>query len=688
MEQRDAGGAGAPEPLPRVQVLLPRAGKALFDYALPSGYAVTRGQLVQVPLGRRSCVGVVWAHAADPEVPDEMVKPLAGVWSDWPPLPETLLAQVEFVSEYYQVALGEVLACALPPTLRRRKRVAKRAGGSTEIAATSASAAMAAGGLAPALSAAQQAALTAIHGGPRGFDPVLLFGVTGSGKTELFLRLIAETIAQGRQALVLVPEIGLIAQWQERLRARFTQARHIVLHSQLSDSARAEGFACALAGRADIVLGTRLAVFAPLTRLGLIVVDEEHDPSYKQFEGVPYSARDVALWRAQREGVRIVLGSATPSLELWARAEVGRLRRVALSERASGAPLPEVRLVPPPREAGAEGLHETVWQALAATIARGEQALVFLNRRGYAPTVRCPACGWAHMCPRCSVPLVFHRVDGRMRCHHCGYQALPAPGCPACGNVALEGVGRGTQRLEEALARRFAPLAPLRIDRDAVPTEAEWSALRDAIAAGEVPLLVGTQMLAKGHDFPALTTVVVVNADAGLFAAEVRAQERLMQQLMQVAGRAGRADRPGTVWIQTEHPEHPLFAALRAHDYAAFAQRELAQRRALRLPPFVHQALLRADAPKLETALAFLEAAAAAADQLIANNGWQEVLRRYDAVPMRLVRLARRERAQLLVETRDRQVRRAFLRAWRVWLEAQSRRGGLRWRLEVDPQEV
>ena len=362
----------------------------------------------------------------------------------------------------------------------------------------------------------------------------------------------------------------------------------------------------AMRGEIDVVLGTRLAVFAPFVRLGLVVVDEEHDPSYKQFEGVPYSARDLAVWRARRWNVPIVLGSATPSLESWASCEAGRYRRVALSARASGQPLPTIELIDTAQTPAEEGVSAPLAQAIEATLARGEQALVFLNRRGYAPVVRCGHCGWVSRCPNCSVNLVFHRDDGRMHCHHCGYRETPPRACPECGALDLQPVGRGTQRLEERLQALFPQARIARIDRDAVRTLAQWETLLEEVRAGRYDLLVGTQMMAKGHDFPSLTLVGVIGADAGLYAAEVRATERMFQQLIQVAGRAGRAGAPGRVLVQTEFPQHPLFRELAAHDYAAFAARTLAERRALRLPPFAFQALLRADDEALEPALAFL----------------------------------------------------------------------------------
>ncbi len=659
----------------RVQVLLPFPGEGLFDYRVSE--SVVPGQIVRVPFGRGAKLGIVWSLEADPSVPDERIKAVEAVWEGLPPLVSADRELLEFTAHYYLAPLGEVVAAMLPPALRRRKREPRTAKPDTGGSAMTV-------GLLPELTPGQRAALEAV---PReGFSVTLLHGITGSGKTEVYLRLIADCLARGRQALLLVPEIGLTPQLTERVRARFSSARIVCLHSDAPAGERSAAFVAALRGEVDIVLGTRLAVFAPFVRLGLVVVDEEHDPSYKQFEGVPYSARDLAVWRARRWNVPIVLGSATPSLESWAACEAGRYRRVALSARASGQPLPTIELIDTTQTSAEEGVSEPLARAIEETLGRGEQALVFLNRRGYAPVVRCGHCGWVSRCPNCSVNLVFHRDDGRMHCHHCGHREAPPRACPECGALDLRPIGRGTQRLEERLQALFPQARIARIDRDAVKTLVQWETLLEEVRAGQYDLLVGTQMMAKGHDFPSLTLVGVIGADAGLYAAEVRATERMFQQLMQVAGRAGRAGAPGRVLIQTEFSQHPLFRELAAHDYAAFAARTLAERRALRLPPFAFQALLRADDETLEPALAFLEEARSAARSLAASEAWP--IRVFDPVPMRLVRLARRERAQLLVEGDHRPALHAFLERWAGALRELPHPRSLRWRLEVDPLET
>ena len=432
------------------------------------------------------------------------------------------------------------------------------------------------------------------------------------------------------------------------------------------------------------MLGTRLSVFTPLPELGLIVVDEEHDSSYKQQEGIRYSARDLAVVRARQAGVPLVLGSATPSLESWANADSGRYTRLLLAQRAvSAAELPAVRIVDVSREKLVDGLSAQMLAALEACLARGEQALVFLNRRGYAPVLACPACGWVAPCRRCTANLVVHLADRRLRCHHCGLEEPIPRRCPTCGNQDIHAFGRGTQRLEETLAARFPAARILRADRDAAKSRHQWEALAARIHAGEADIVVGTQMLAKGHDFPRLTLVCVVGADAALFAADWRAPERLFAQLMQVAGRAGRAELPGEVLVQTQHPNHPLYAALVDHDFAAFAASQLAEREQAGFPPYAYQAVLRAEGPQMAEAIAFLATAAA----------WPEAAAHravsvYDPVPMKLARLASRERGQLMVESPSRPALQAFLTAWRPWLAKIKAKATLRWHLEVDPLDL
>jgi len=632
--------------------------------------------------------------AAGSDQPAEKLKAAAPV-DQLPVLPAEWLDLCTFCARYYHHPLGQVMAFALPPLLRAGKapRVPKAKAGAVPPAPTF-----------PVPTAAQAAAIAAIVG-TESFRPFLLHGVTGSGKTEVYLRAIDAVLAQGKQALMLVPEIALTPQLEERVRSRFPAASIVAAHSGVAAAARTRAFLAALEGTADIVLGTRLAVFMPLPRLGLIVVDEEHDASFKQQEGLRYSARDVAIYRARQRDIPIVLGSATPSLESWQHAQSGRYTKLDLPERAvAAAELPAVVIVDTRKEKLQDGLSAELIAAIDARLQRGEQSLIFLNRRGYAPVLACPACGWISHCRRCAANLVLHLAERRLRCHHCGFETTIPHACPVCGNLDLQAFGRGTQRLEERLTQLFPAARIRRIDRDSADSPKKWQALLAAIHAGEADILVGTQMLAKGHDFPMLTLVGAVGGDAALFAADFRAPERLFAQLMQVGGRSGRHDLPGEVLIQTEYPDHPLYRALIDHDYAAFAGEQLAERETAGFPPFAFQAMLRAEATELQQALDFLRNAVASAPTLgpptpspalaggetscavPATRTFPEVLL-YDPVPMRLARLKNRERAQLLVESRSRPALQNFLTAWMTALYACKVPRDLRWHIDVDPLE-
>ena len=652
-----------------------------FDYLVPADIVLTAGDIgrrVLVPFGKKSRIGILVDLPGESEIAAAQLKPLEALLAELPALPADWFRLCEFCADYYHAPTGMVMLSTLPAGLRRidppQARKMRRAAKPPPACA------------APQLTAEQQNALAAIDSGS-GFQAWLLHGVTGSGKTEVYLRLIERSLAAGRQALLLVPEINLTPQLESRVAARFPQAQLTSLHSELSEAARVRNWKAAFDGSARIVLGTRLAVFTPMPELGLIVVDEEHDPSFKQQDGMRYSARDVAVFRARERGIPIVLGSATPSLESWANAcdprTPARYSLLTLRERAvSAARLPAVRRIDTRLEKLQDGFSEALLTAIGQRLVRGEQSLVFLNRRGYAPVLACPACGWVSHCRRCAANLVLHLADSRLRCHHCGLETRVPKACPTCGNQDILPFGRGTQRLEEVLAARFPQARILRVDRDSAKSRKQWEALVERIYAGEADILVGTQMLAKGHDFPKLTLVGALGADAALFAADWRAPERLFAQLMQVAGRAGRAELPGEVLIQTQFPEHPLFAALVRHDYPAFADSQLAERAQAGFPPYTYQAMLRAEAPKMADALAFLTAArdwpqAAAHEEVLC----------YDPVPMRLARRANFERAQLLVESPSRRALQAFLGAWLPTLLAIKAPTRLHWHLEVDPLE-
>ena len=729
--------------MPIVRVALPLPLPQVFDYLAADATAEDVGRCVKVPFGRGERNGLIVALACDADVDGGIdpgrLKTVLHIQRDVLPLPADWLELVAFVARYYHAPLGEVVALALPPGLRRadgvsaededplldigvagtealqatrrpskalallqalaqdsppwrRSVVREREGGEAVgdllrrgwlVPAAEDAQRLDATGSLPALTAEQDGALQAMLADGEGFRSWLLHGVTGSGKTEVYLRLAAHMLAQGRQVLMLVPEIALTPQLEQRVAQRFAAARVVSLHSGLADGARSRGFVQALSGHADIVLGTRLAVFTPLPRLGLILVDEEHDASYKQQEGVRYSARDLAVWRARQRDVAVVLGSATPALETWYHAHNERYALQVLSQRALAAAMPTVRCIDVRRLKLDEGLSPGLLAAIGQRLARGEQSLVFLNRRGYAPVLSCPSCGWVSRCPHCSANLVVHLVDRRLRCHHCGCDAGMPRACPSCGNQDIQPFGRGTQRVEARLAELFPQARVLRVDRDAARTRKQWEGLLATIAAGGADILVGTQIMAKGHDFPNLTLVGVIGADASLHAADFRAPERLFQQLMQVGGRAGRGSLPGEVLIQTEYPAHALFLHLARHDFDAFARMELQSRRSAGFPPFSHQAMLRADAPALDDALEFLRHA-----RRLADARATEGVRIFDPVPMRMTRLARRERAQLLIESDQRGPLQAFLADWVAQLYCQRSARELRWQLDVDPLEV
>jgi len=650
----------------------------LFDYRTPAAthenaqfdHAPQPGLRVQVPFGQSVRVGVIVEVSNTTDVPQEQIKDAIRLMPDVA-LPEEIIALCRFISFYYQAPLGQTLLAALPAGLKRLNPTRRRG------RATSAEIQPQAW---PEPNDDQNKALASIHVN-QGFKPYLLYGVTGSGKTEVYLHLIARALSAGGQSLLLVPEINLTPLIEAQLQARFPDAGVVTLHSEMGEAARETNWLQAASGEARVVLGTRLAVLTPLPRLVLIIIDEEHDLSFKQQDGARYSARDVAVWRAREGKIPIVLGSATPSLESWANARAGRYHRVDLPRRANPqARLPDVRVVDIRRETLQEGFSQVLLAKVETRLERKEQSLIFLNRRGYAPVLTCQACGWVAHCRRCSSTLVVHLTARRLRCHHCGFDGAIQSTCPDCGNQDITPMGRGTQRLEDTLVNRFPYARILRVDRDSVKSRKQWASLLDKIRAEEADILVGTQMLAKGHNFPNLTLVGVVGADSALYAADCRAVERLFAQLMQVAGRAGRADLGGEVLVQTRYPQHPLFSALAKHDYPAFATSLLQERQTAGLPPFSSQAILRAESPKLVDSMAFLEQTT----RLSAISEHPSVLV-YDPVPMQLTRLADFERGQLLLESPARAALQAFLPDWRAQIERLRLPRRLRWHIEVDP---
>lgn len=693
----------------RVALDVPLPG--LFDYR--SVQRVVPGQRVIVPFGRRELVGIVVAVTDQPEVAPEQCRDVLHVLDDLAALPPEWLKLMDFASRYYHRPLGEVMLPALPPPLRKAAAyTGKRAGGGpvarlerrlkqqrknqagSEPVTADASPEDAAAQ--PELNDEQLDAVETIAA-VQGHRVVMLRGVTGSGKTEVYLHAAQRVLQQGKQVLFLVPEINLTPQLEQVLRARFRpavgshQSTLAVLHSGLSDGERLQAWLRAFNGDARVLLGTRMAITVPLPELGLIVVDEEHDSSYKQQDGLRYSARDLAVWRGFDQSVPVVLGSATPSLESWNHALKGRYISVALTRRAREVALPVVRMVDTRRLRLEQGFSPQLLEAMETRLLSGEQVLVFINRRGYAPVLNCASCGWVSQCTRCTAYTVLHRPRvraARLQCHHCGGQAAVPRACPECGDQDLKPMGRGTQRIEEFLAERFPQSRIARIDADSTRLKGSAERLFAQVHKGEVDILVGTQMVAKGHDFSNLGLVGVLNADSMLFAQDFRAPERLFAQLMQVAGRAGRHRAGGEVMLQTDYPDQPVYRALQQHDYEGFARYALEERESLGLPPFAYQALLVAEGRDLIQALQFLETARTLPEKNAADYATREHVMLYDPVPLRVVRVANVERAQLLVESHSRPALQRFLTQWTQDLFRIGREGRVRYSLEVDPFEI
>lgn len=711
-----------------LQVALDTPLHRLFDYRLPDSLGiVSPGSLVEVPFGRTRQIGVALTQQSHSLIQTDKLREVIRVFDDRPALSPDILRLAQFCADYYHHPLGAILLATLPPRLRnatpfvaampwlvlteagcaatpaaRAKaqhalldalRVAPqaRAAVRTNKQTRHATALVTAGwaewsrlppagnapptATAPSATVEQQTALDRLLPTLGQFGVHLIHGVTGSGKTELYLRLIDVVLEQGRQALVLIPEISLTPQLEQHFRRRFPGRRIATLHSGLSEGARTENWLAA--PDADLLLGTRLSVFTPLPRLGLIVVDEEHDLSFKQQDGLRYSARDVAIARAQQCKIPVLLGSATPSLESYAQALNGRYQLIEMKQRAiSQAQLPTIELVDLKHIPLDNGLTRPALQALGETLARGEQSLVFLNRRGYAPALYCPSCAWVSPCPSCSARLVLHQSARRLKCHHCGFESRIPAECPSCGSPDLKALGQGTQRLEETLSALLPTARIRRIDRDSMRPRA-WIELGEAVHGGALDILVGTQMLAKGHDFPNMTLALILDTDGALYSPDFRATERLFAQLMQVAGRAGRADKPGRVIIQTAFPDHPLFRYLQRHDYPGYARMLLAERKQLDLPPLTRQVLLRAEASSMAAALTFLQQAARIAPE-------HPQISVFNAVPAPMARVANLERAQLLLQSSSRRALQTFVRDWQPQLDTIKPRVA-RWSLDIDP---
>jgi len=658
--------------------VLVAAPLGVLDYRVDESTDIAVGDRVLVPLGTRKVVGIVVKIHANSAIDPKKLKSIKGVLGETTPLREEWLNLTRFAADYYVRSWGEAALSALPkffrepPRARREASIARiRKMPDRELPKT----------MPPMLNDEQREAVKVI-GQKQGFCPVVLFGITGSGKTEVYLHIIREALDKNpeNQVLLLVPEINLTPQLEARVRERFPEECVVTLHSALSAGDRARNWLAVHEGRSRVLVGTRLAVFASFKALSLVIVDEEHDESYKAGDGLRFSARDMAIKRAQINAVPCILGSATPSLETWQKVRQGKFGLVRLSRRAiETASCPEIEIVDIRAERGVL-LTRSVCEAIDATLNRGEQVLVFINRRGFAPTVTCPACGWVSRCVHCSGFTVFHKKENRLVCHHCASTYEIPRTCPTCGNAGLEAVGSGTQRLEEEIGKRWPTARILRIDRDSIRTKALAQKAFKQIHAGEADIIVGTQMISKGHDFKRVSLVVVLNADALLVSASMRAEENLFCLLMQVSGRAGRDQTAGHVMIQSRYVTHPLFSEVVEQDYEAFAARVLEQRREAGVPPFTCQALLLAQSTRLERSLGFLSRAVAKARGLA-----QEGIQIYDPVPMSLMRLMDEERAQVLVEAEGRAKLNAFLSAWIATLEKENM---VSWTVEVDPIEI
>ena len=668
------------------------------------------GQLVRVPFGNREVLGVVWGvHSTAPQtLSTHTLRQVIAVLEAVAPLSAHWLQLVQFTAQYYQRSLGEVAMAALPPQLRDLTPVqlARRFKKQVTPPETLATALQS-----PWPLSEQQAEVLSQMAEASG--PFLLHGATGSGKTEVYLQAVARCLAEdpNAQALMMVPEINLTPQLEARVKARFGDAGVVSMHSGMTGPQRLKSWLAAHQGSARIVLGTRMSIFASMPHLKWIVVDEEHDASYKQQEGARYSARDLAIYRARLEGAKVILGSATPSLESWHHsrpsAEGGRYLRLPMPARIGAGQLPFVRRVDMNHQPRKTVLSAPLMAAIQERVAKGEQSMLLLNRRGYAPVLHCADCGWKSECSHCSAFRVFHKIDRTLRCHHCGFTERVPRACPACGNADIAPVGRGTEQLEEHLAELLVdvkrpngdPVKVMRIDADSTKLKGSLEAQLAGVHSGEVDVLVGTQMIAKGHDFRRITLVAAINPDGALFSSDFRAPERLFALLMQAGGRAGRdAEQSASseMWVQTFHPSHPLFEALKKHDYPAFAEQQLKERLEAGLPPSTFQALIRSDAREQSVAQAFLNHANAQL-QSLEGLGTQDAsalaeVSVYPAVPMSIQRVANVERAQMLIESASRKALHRVLELLQEQLHVSrsepQHKGLIRWLVDVDPLAI
>lgn len=720
----------------------------LFDY-LSSGQVAQIGQRVLVPFGQRKQIGIVIGKADASDVAVEKLKTVLHVFTDEQPIDAEILSLLKFSADYYQYPFGQALLSSLPVRLRQiapavsrkqyaysltvlgklvdleqlptRQLVMRRVllalhihGKLTELdldgisssARKVAKQLVAEGWLVseqvpaivktlevsiprpPELNDEQTLAVNRIIQEADTFKAWLLHGITGSGKTEVYMRLMQYVLDnKDAQVLVLVPEINLTPQLEARFRSRLANFTLVSLHSSLSESERLHNWQLAQSGAAQIIIGTRLSIFTPLPKLKLIIIDEEHDSSYKQQDSMRYHARDVALVRAKRLNIPVVLGSATPSLESWHNAitnqqQANKYNLLSLNQRAvTAAKLPHIECIDTTKVNLQYGLTPQLITALKLRLARKEQSLLFINRRGYSPVLLCSACHWIAPCTRCSSRLVVHLGQRKLRCHHCGHEQKIPQQCPSCGNADLHPTGHGTQRLEQTLAQLLPTARIARVDRDSTSRKNALVEILDQVHKQEIDILVGTQMLAKGHDFPNLTLVGVIDTDSALHSPDFRANERLFAQLMQVAGRAGRADKAGQVIIQTQFPDHALFNALRVQDYASYANAMLQEREQVQFPPYVFMALLRAEANDFSLVQQFLRYAFEQARNL--NH---DVLV-YDPVRPQMERLKGMERGHVLMQAGSRIALQRLLKNLVSLLRTQAIAAKVRWAVDVNPLE-
>ncbi len=729
------------------RVVLPMSKRRSFDYTVGSDQAAETGSRVVIPFGHATRVGIVVDHPAKSPIQASKLRPIESVLDDGPVVDQELMAALKWVARYYHQPLAEVIWTALPdavctgrsikpklplgcrltaegrllsPTDFVRAKVQRKifellaaqtgpvpidafepAGASwrsalkamrekgwvaVEDLIENLPPAAGAAGLIESLTEEQRQAADEIIGALGGYKSFLLYGVTGSGKTEVYLHAACKVIERGAQVLLLVPEINLTPQVLDRV-GKALKARAYAYHSGMPKTLRHRTWWMARTGHAQIVVGTRSASLLSFKNLGLVVLDEEHDGSFKQQEGVRYHARKVAVRRAMALRIPIVLGSATPSLEAIHAAREGRVSALELTKRATKVAMPAVRIIDLNNVQVVDGLSVPLIKAIERRLEQQEQALVFINRRGFAPVVFCWECKWFATCDHCDVKLIYHHTEGRLRCHQCGASGGQIPAvCPSCDSPSVELLGEGTQKIEGALKRRFAGARVLRIDSDSTKGYAKIQAALDRAQRGEADILVGTQMLAKGHNFPNVTLVGVLNADRGFYSIDFRAMEYLVQQVLQVAGRAGRIKRSGQVLIQSLYPESEVFGSVRAHDYMDFARHELVRRAEAQQPPYLHHALFRASSKKEGDPTQFLVAARGYLLGLL-DSGRFDGVRVLDAVPSPIGRISDRYRVQLLTVGADAVTFSRFLEESVDHLEAMRKKSGLRWSIDVDPTD-